>query len=510
MLTDLRFALRQLWKNPGFTAVAVLALALGIGANTAIFSVVNAVLLKPLPFPAPEQVVAVGAIDTRESAKATELDSMSYPDFFDFREQNKSFAFLAVYRDRSFALVDEREAQSVRGQSVSAEMFDVLGVKPVLGRNFARADEAAGGGPGGLKIILGHAFWEREFKSDPQALGKSLILDRLPYTVIGVMPAGFQFPIQTESIDLYATIATEASVADGGKPNTEQRGNHMIRGVGRLKPGVAAATANQELRTIASALEKQYPDSNSHFSAGTLPLREELVGDLRPALYVLFGAVLCVLLIACANVANLLLARASVRGKEMALRAALGASRGRIVRQLLTESLLLAGLGGILGLLIANWGTTALIAIVPANIPRASTIQLDGMVLAFTFMVALATGVAFGLAPALQASRVDLNGSLKAGARGTVGGGRSHILRNGLVVAEVSLALVLLIGAGLLIQSFSKLSQVRPGVVTDKLLTARISLPDAAYPKNEKVAAFFDELLPRLRALPSARSSRCH
>ncbi len=506
MLTDLRFALRQLWKNPGFTAVAVLALALGIGANTAIFSVVNAVLLKPLPFPAPDELVGVGAIDTRESANSTDLNSLSYPDFFDFRDQNKSFAYLATYRDRGFALVDEREAKSVRGQTVSAEFLDVLGVKPVLGRNFAREDEKAGGGQGGQKVILGHAFWEREFKSDPQALGKTLILDRVPYTVIGVMPSGFQFPIQTESVDLYATFAEEASTLDGGKPTTEQRGNHSIRGIGRLKPGVTPAEASLDLRTIASALEREYPDSNTHFSAGTIPLREELVGDLRTALYVLFGAVACVLLIASANVANLLLARASVRGKEMALRSALGAGRGRIIRQLLTESLLLAGLGGVLGLLLAKWGTTALIAVVPANIPRSSTIHLDGAVLAFTLLVALGTGVIFGLAPAVQASKVDLNGALKAGGRGAVGGGRSHLLRNALVVTEVSLALILLIGAGLLIQSFDKLSQVKSGIQTERLLTARIGLADAAYPKAENIAAFYDELLLRLRAIPGVQS----
>ncbi len=506
MLTDLRFALRQLLKNPGFTAVAVLALALGIGANTAIFSVVNAVLLKPLPFPAPANLVAVGAVNNRDGARPGELNSMSFPDFFDFRDQNKTFSQLALYRDRSFAMAGEREAKSVRAQMVTGEFFDVLGVKPAIGRSFARDDEKAGGGPGGQKVVLSDSFWDREFKRDPQAVGKTLTLDQVVYTVVGVMPAGFQFPIQTESVDLYVTTAEEAATSDGSKPTTEQRGNHSLRGIGRLKPGVTPEAASVDLRTIAAALAKQYPDTNTNFSAGAIPLREELVGDLRTALYVLFGSVACVLLIASANVANLLLARASVRGKEMALRSALGANRGRIVRQLLTESLLLAGLGGILGLLIANWGTSALVAVVPANIPRATTIQLDGVVLAFTLVVALGTGVVFGLAPALQASSVDLNGALKAGARGTVGGGRSHLLRNGLVVTEVSLALILLIGAGLLIQSFNKLAQVKPGLQTERLLTARIGLPDAAYPKNENIVAFFEALLPKLRAIPGVRS----
>jgi putative ABC transport system permease protein len=505
MLNDIRYGLRQLMKHPAFTLIAVLTLALGIGANTAIFSVVNAVLLKPLPFPAPEQLIAVGVSDARQK-EVRELGSLSYPDFFDYRDQNHTFSSLAVHRDRMFALADEQEAKSIRGQRVSAEFFDVLGIKLVLGRNFSRQDEAAGGGPGGMKVILSHAFWQRHFNGAKDALGRTLMLDRQSYTVIGVMPAGFQYPIQTEPLDLYVTIAEDASNADGSKPPTQQRGNHSLEGIGRLKPGVALAQAHSDLNTIAAALAKQYPETNTNFGVALVPLRDDLVGDVRTALYVLFGAVICVLLIANANVANLLLARASVRGKEIALRAALGASRKRIIRQLLTESLLLSGLGGAVGLLVAQWGTEALINTVPQNIPRAASIQLDAAVLGFTLLISLGTGIIFGLVPAWQASHVDLNMALKAGARGAGGSEGKHRVRNGLVMAEVALALVLLICAGLLIQSFARLGRISPGLRTDRLLTARISLPDMAYPRTPQIIAFFDQLLPRLQAIPGVES----
>ena len=502
MMTDIRYGLRQLTKHPGFTLIAVLTLALGIGANTAIFSVVNAVLLKPLPFPAPEELVAMGSIDLSQTMSPPRLYSMCYPDFFDFRDQNRSFSSMAVYRDRTLALVDEKEAQSVRGEKVSSEFFDVLGIKPMLGRGFARADEQAGGGPGGLKVVLSYGFWQNHFNRTDDVIGRVLMLDGRPHTVVGVMPQGFQFPIQTDSIELYTTIADDASTPDGSTPNTQQRGNHSLQGIGRVKTGVPLAQANAELRTIAAALEKKYPETNTKSSAGSQPLRHELVGDVRTALYVLFGAVVCLLLIANANVANLMLARASVRGKEIALRAALGASRGRITRQLLTESVLLAGLGGLLGLLIAQWGTEALVAAVPQNIPRFSAIRLDGAVLGFTLLLSLGTGIVFGLVPAWQASHVDLNTALKSGSRGAGGGEGKHRVRNALVMTEVALALILLICASLLIQSFARLGRVDTGMRTERLFTARIGLPVAAYPRPENIIAFFDQLMPRLRAIP--------
>lgn len=508
MVNDIRYGLRQLVKHPAFTLVAVLTLALGIGANTAIFSVVNAVLLKPLPYPAANQLVAFGGIDLTETVSPPKLSSLCYPDFFDFREQNRSFSGMAVYRDRTLTLVETgRDAESLRGQKVSGEFFDVLGIKPVLGHGFVRADEGAGGGPGGFKVILSDGFWQRHFERANDVIGRVLMLNGRPHTVIGVMPRGFQFPIQTDPIELYITIAEDASNPDGSTPQTQQRGNHSLGGIARLKPGVLPAQADVELHTLAAALEKKYPETNTKFGAALQPLREDIVGDVRTGLYVLFGAVACVLLIANANVANLMLARATVRGKEIALRAALGASRFRIIRQLLTESVLLAGAGGLLGLLIAQWGTEALIAVVPQSIPRVSEIKLDGAVLAFTVLLSLATGIIFGLIPAWQASHVDLNTALKSGTRGTSGGEGKHRVRNALVMAEVALALILLICASLLIQSFARLGQVQTGMQTERLFTAGVGLPEAAYPKPENINSFFDQLMPRIRSIPGVQSA---
>lgn len=506
-MNDLRFAFRQLRKSPGFTFVAVLTLALGIGANTAIFSVVNAVLLKPLPFPAPQELIAVGMTNTHDGTPRDQLSSLSYPDFFDFREQNQTLASSAVYREGTYAFTGTEGAQSVNGVKCSGEFFDVLGIKPIMGRGFVRADEQAGGGPGGLRVILSYDFWQKYFGGDKNVLGRSIELERRPYKVVGVLPARFQFPIQTDPIDLYVTIADDASSSEGFKPQTEERGSHSLEAVARLRPGLSIEQAQADLANIAANLEKQYPDTNAYFGVLTKPLREELIGDVRTALYILFGAVVCVLIIANANVANLLLARASVRGKEIALRAALGASRARIVRQLLTESLLLSALGGLLGLLIAQWGTAALVHAVPQNIPRIADIELDATVLFFTLFVSLATGVVFGLVPAWQASHVDLNHSLKSGSRTGTGGEHKGRLRNGLVMAEVALALVLLVCAGLLIQSFARLGQVPTGLRPERLLTARIGLPDSAYSKNPNIIAFFEELLPKIRAIPGVESA---
>ena len=506
MISDLRYAFRQLLKNPGFAAIAIITLALGIGANTAIFSVVNAVLLKPLPFPQPNELVAIGVIDARASG-TIDISNLSYADFFDLREQNRTFAAMATQRPKGYALVDAAGAQTVQGRKVSAEFFDVLGVKPVRGRGFERADEQSGGGPGGFKVVLTHGLWQRLFSGKPDILGQTVQLDGRAFSIIGVMPEGFQYPFSSQPTELYTSIAEDATPNDGGQPYTASRGSHSLDGIGRLKPGVSIEQANADLKAIAASLAKQYPDSNTNKGAAAVALREELVGDVKTALYVLFGAVACVLLISNANVANLLLARASVRGKEIALRAALGASRGRVIRQLLTESLVLAVLGGAFGLLIAFWGTEALIAAVPQSIPRIGDIALDGPVLAFTILMSLATGVLFGVVPAWQASRVDLNSALKSGSRTGGGGEQKHRMRSALVVAEVALALVLLVCAGLLIQSFTRLGQVQPGVRTEKLFTARVWLPDAAYPQPQNVNAFFDQLTTRVRSLPGVSSA---
>ena len=299
----------------------------------------------------------MGGIDLTEATSPPKLASMCYPDFFDIREQSQSFSSIACYRDRQMTLVDEKEAQNLRGQKVSGEFFDVLGIKPKLGRGFVREDERPGGGPGGFKVVLTYGFWQNHFNGADNIIGQVLMLDGRPHTVIGVMPEGFQFPIQTDPLDLYITLAEDAATPDGtGTPYSQQRGSHSLSGIARVKPGVSFAQANVELQTIAAALEKKYPETNTKFGEGSQSLRDELVGDVQTALYVLFGAVACLLLIANANVANLMLARASVRGKEIALRAALGAGRGRIIRQLLTESVLLAGLGGLLGIVDRSLG----------------------------------------------------------------------------------------------------------------------------------------------------------
>src|SRR5438270_13242020 len=506
MMTDLRYGLRQLIKHPAFTIIAILTLALGIGANTAIFSVVNAVLLKPLPFPDPDQLIAIGMTDTRQKSQ-TDLNSLSYPDFFDFRDQNRTLASSALYRTLSFALTSDEGATSIQGVKVSAEFFDVVGINARMGRALVRGDEQGGGVAGGFKVIISDEFWKKHFGGDPNVIGHTITLDRRPHTVIGVMPAGCEIPMQSDETEFYVTIAEDAANPDGSKPQTQNRGSHSRQAVARLKPSATPAQANSDLSTIAEALAKQYPDSITHLRVFAKPIREAMIGDVRTALYILFGAVVCVLLIANANVANLLLARASARGKEIALRAAMGASRGRIIRQLLTESVLLSGLGGGFGLLLAQWGTEALVKTVPQNIPRISNIQLDASVLVFTLLVSLVTGVVFGLVPAWQASHVDLNSSLKAGTRTGGGGENKGRIRNVLIMAEVALALILLISAGLLIQSFARLGRVQPGIRTERLLTARIALPDVAYPKNENIIAFVDQFLPRVRAIPGVESA---
>src|SRR5438128_4874166 len=423
-MNDLRFALRQLRKSPGFTFVTVLTLALWIVANTAIFSVVNAVLLKPLPFPNPNPLAAFGGHDKRDSNQAGPLNSLSFPEFFDLRSRNRSFAQLAAYRDKGFAFTDGAEVQNLRGQRVTGNFFATLGIAPAVGRTFQMENEKAGGGPGGLGVVLSNEFWRRQFNSDPNVIGRQLALDRPPFTIIGVMPSGFQYPIQAEPNDIYVTIAIDAVSAGGRPPNTEQRDSRQLRCVGRLYPGVSIEQASAEMHALAGVLEKEQPATNRDWDLLVRPLRDYLVANVRVALWILSGAVVCVLLIASVNVANLLLARASSRVREIAVRLAIGAGRGRIIRQLLTESLLLAAIGGALGLMLALWGTHALIALVPKEIPRAANIQLDAPVLIFTLAISFATGIIFGVAPAFQATRIDLNASLKASARGSIAGGQ--------------------------------------------------------------------------------------
>jgi predicted permease len=505
MIVDLKFAFRQLRKSPAFTLIAVITLALGIGANTAIFSVVDAVLLKPLPFPNADELVALGGHNTRDSGRVGRLDTISFPEFFDLRSRNRSFAQLAAYRDKGFAFSNGVELQNLRGQRVTGNFFDTLGIEPALGRSFQLDDEKAGGGPRGLTVILSNEFWRRQFNGDPSVLGRQLTLDRQSFTIIGVMPSGFQYPIEAGPSDIFVTTAVDTVPLGGRPPTTEQRDNRLLRCVGRLRPNISVEQASTEMHALAEAIKRENPATNSDWGLIVRPLADYLVRDVRVALWILSGAVVCVLLIATVNVANLLLARASSRAREIAVRIAIGAGRGRIIRQLLSESVLLATIGGALGLVIALWGTQGLVALVPKQIPRAETIQLDARVLFFTLGISFATGIIFGLAPAVQATRVELNQSLKANAGGSIGSGQQARLGHALVVVEIALALTLLVSAGLLLQSFARLGKVQSGLRTEQLLTARVTLPPVAYPNAKEIGRFYEQLLARLRALPGVR-----
>ncbi|HST20676.1 MAG TPA: ABC transporter permease, partial [Blastocatellia bacterium] len=493
LFKDFRYGVRMLMKRPGFTAVAIIALALGIGANTAIFGVINAVLLKPLPFSDPDRLIRV--YQTNKNRGITQ-GSASYPDFVDWRDQNHVFERMAAFHDNNHILTGGDDAVRLESAVVSADLFALLGATPLLGRTFLPEEDKPG--DSGQVVILSHGLWQRQFNSDPNILGRSITLDGVNFSVVGVMPDGFKFPIRNDPVELWTTFAVESQ---GEDPLTSQRGAHYLRVIARLKPDVSLSQAQSEMDTITSRLEQQYPDDNSNRGAYVVGALEDLVGDVRLALWILLGTVACVLLIACANVANLLLARATTRHKEMAIRAALGASRMRVVRQLLTESVTLALAGGVLGLLVALWATDLLIALSGDDLPRATQIKLDGGVLLFTLGVSVLTGVIFGLVPAFQASRPDLSESLKEGGRSSTEGGRRNLIRSGLVVFEVAIAIVLLAGAGLLIESLRRLQNINPGFNSKNVLTLRMGLPDVKY-TTEKQVAFYRDLLARVNALP--------
>jgi putative ABC transport system permease protein len=495
LFQDLRYGWRMLVRQRAVTAIAVITLALGIGANTAIFSVINAVLLRPLPFAAPERLVAVGSTQIDDRSR---FSSLSYPDFADFKAQQSEFERMAAYYTRNLTLQSGGGAARLEGAVVSADLFPLLGVNPILGRAFRPEEDKA---RGGRVVMLSHALWRNRFSADPGIIGKALSLNGESYMVAGVMPEGFQFPVQSEPVELWINQAVDAETPSES-PTTTQRGNHRINAVGRLKPGVAVEQAEARLVAIAASLEKQYPNDNKGFSARVRPLIEDLTGNVRDSLLVIFAAVGCVLLIACANVANILLARAVNRRREIALRAALGASRWRVVRQMLTESVLLALLGGAAGLMLAGFAMDALVALNPTDIPRMAESRLDGRVLLFTFVIATLTGVVMGLVPAWQSSKLDLNSVLKDGGRGASSGSLRFSARGALVVAEVAIAVTLLVGAGLLIQSFARLMRVKPGFNPDHLLTLRIGFPDGLYTEPEQLASFHDRLMTGLQSLP--------
>ena len=493
---DLRYGARRLMKQPGFTLIAALTLALGIGANTAIFSVVNAVLLQPLPFQEPERLTRVW----RASAE-DERGACSYPDFADLRARQTVFERMAAWRGGDYTLTGKGEPVTLRGVVVTADLFPLLGAAPQFGRSFTPAEDQAGN----RAAILSYSLWQQRFNADPKVLGQSISINSRSYDVVGVMPAGFAFPVQNAPTDLWLSLATTA-VAEGGAPLTVQRGSLSFSVIARLKPNVSAAQAEAGLRVIVDELAKQYPESKDFIRARVVPFHQEVVRDVRPGLLLMFGAVGCVLLIACANVATLLLARATTRHKEMAIRAALGAGRWRIVRQLLTESLLLALCGGAAGWLLARWGTAALLALKPGGLPRALAAGVDARALGFTVLAALATGVLFGSAPAWQSAKTDLNEALKDGAKGGGDGARRNRFRHALVVAEVALAFMLLVCSGLLLNSFLRLRQVNPGFDPYNLLTFRIALPGSHYAQLTQVAPFYQQLIARLETLPGVKS----
>jgi putative ABC transport system permease protein len=499
LLQDIRYGLRILWKSPGFTVVAVLTLALGIGANTAIFSIVNSVLLRPLPFPQPDQLVSLNEKDMRSDLKAGALVNTSYPDFFDWRSQNHVFENMAALRYTSATLTGAGMPLHIDAEIVTAEFFTVLGVPPSVGRGFRREEE------NGRFAVLSHELWQSKYSSDPDIAGKSITLQGKPYTVVGVAAEGFRFPIDSLTPQLWTTLGEDAEASEGDKPATAERGQHMLDVIARLKPGVSLDQAQAEMNVIAEALARQYPNDNGkRFATAVLREKEHLVGDTRPALLMLLAAVGCVLLIACANIANLMLARATKRSKEIAIRAALGAGRGRVIRQLLTESVLLAVAGGALGLTFSALGMRALLRLSPEDVPRLAQSGLDWHVLVFTLLVAVVTGLAFGLAPAIHASRTNLSGSLQE--RSQDSGGGQHRLRAALVVAETAMGLILLVGAGLLIRSFYGLLHANPGFDPHNVLTLRVNLPDSRY-SEEKQIAFYHDLLESLQALPGVVSA---
>ena len=495
---DVRHGLRVLLKAPGFTIVAVLTLALGIGANTAIFSVVNGILLRPLAYKDSGSLTNVWG---KFEKQGIPLLPFSDPEYFDLLDHNESFSQIAGYALGGSANLTRTDARPVQvsAANATADLLPLLGVTPALGRSFARDEDQ----PGHAHFaLLSYALWRSQFASDPNVVSKTIQLDGEAYSIVGVLPKDFSLGGKQ---DLWLPLGLNRA-----KPGN--RGSHYMHVMARLKPGVSAAQASAALTRFADDLRRAYPNNyNSSapddFGMFLLPVKEQLVGKVRTALLVLLGAVAFVLLIACANVANLLLARASARGKELAIRAAMGAGQGRLVRQLLTESLLLALGGGLLGLLLAYWGVVALRGLVPANTPRMDEVQLDPTVLAFTLGVALLTGVFFGLAPAWQISRTDLRETLNEAGRGTSAAGGSRYLRAGLVVSELALAVLLLAGAGLLIRSFSRLLDASPGFQTQHLMTMTLSLPEKAYPDGPPVQKFFAQLMDKVKTVPGVQSA---
>ena len=488
---DVRYAIRLLFKRPLFAIVAVVTLALGIGANTAIFSVVDAVLMAPLAYPEPDRLMMIWGINSPANA---DQQPASVPDFDDLKEQSQTFDEIAASRSQAFNVTDGDEPERVGGARVSVNMFTTLGIKPVVGRDFLESEGLAGAQP---VVMLGHSLWQQRFGADPNIAGRALNVDGKSYTVVGVLPKGIYYPSQ--DTNLYVPFIPQ--------PNEIVRGARFLRVIGRLKNNVSPAEARAEMETIAGRVAAAYPVTNTGWGIYLVPLHEQVVGRVRPALVVLFFAVGCVLLIACANVANLLLARAASRRGEFAIRAALGASRLQLVRQLLTESIVLSALGGVFGLLLAAWGVPFLTGISASSIPRVEAVGINLRVLGFTAIVSLVTGAVFGLAPALRSSGGQLSRALGEGRRGSTGSILHQRLLSAQVVAEVAIAMVLLVVAGLMIRSFLSISNVAPGFNPEGVVTLGVGLPLSRYPGIQQQAIFYDRLVAQVRTLPGVESA---
>jgi predicted permease len=486
LIRDLRYGLRMLTKNPGFTVVAVVTLALGIGANTALFSVVNGVLLNPLPYPESNRLVALYSHD----ANYTQA-SISYPNFLDWVRDNRSFSALAAFRGDDFNLTGSGEPERVPVEMVSASFFPLLGVRPVLGRTFRPEEDQVGAAP---VVLIGGGFWKRKFGAAPDAVGKTLTLNGVAYNIVGVIPESFRYiGGNFHRSDVYTPIG------QFNEPMFRNRGAAMgMDAVGRLKPGVSFEQAKADMDALARHQAEQYPDSDKGRGVTLIPLKQSMVGDIQPFLLLLLAGVGFVLLIACVNVANLLLARSTARTREFAIRTALGAHRGRVIRQLLTESILLASAGGSLGLLLASWGTQAALKVLPSALPRVEEIHMDVRVLLFTLAASVLAGILFGLAPALKNSQLDLHKTLKEGGRGL--SGARHRAQRSFVAAEMALAVVLLAGAGLMFRSLARLSRVDPGFDPHNLLTFYSSFPPLSSPDD--IRATWRRMEENLHAIP--------
>jgi putative ABC transport system permease protein len=502
-MQNLRYAFRFLGKQPLFTAIVILTFALGIGANTAVFSVLNAVLLRPLPFHQPQNLVAVGEYDLREKTDpGTEIDSISYLDYVDWKTQNRVFERIAIYTNQAVStLTDGNEATHVQGESVSADLFPLLGVQPFLGRIFLPNEDE----PGNHVVILAHDLWQRRFGGDRGIIGRTVTLNGEQFQVIGVMPPRFNFPIGSNPPELWIPMSKlRERPKDGSTPMTESRDTSFFFCIARLKPNVSIQQAQANIDTITANWRQQYPDTKLNTGAKVVPELSAMIGNSHSALLMLCAMAGCVLLVGCVNVANLLLARSLARSREISIRAALGAGRWQIIKQLLVENMLLGALGGFAGLLLAIWALDSLKAFLP-SIPRINEISPDPRVLCFTALISVGVGIAAGLLPAWRASHPNLAMSLNEAARGSSESGGGGRTRAALVIVEIVLALVLLASAGLLLESFLRLQKVSAGFDPTNVMTARVALPETSYPNPQQSAAFYKNLLQRVSTLPGVR-----